>query len=683
MNREELIEELILELSLVSDKGLPDLRDRKNISFIREFFRKKSLTEMGEVVIQNLFEEDKQFKNPALNKVIKYKNTKGEDAEGLVGNLLRRPKEEDAYIKAVAALGGEGSDTYKKAMDDLGSEGQPNRDIEKEREKGDGGEAGGEEPQPQTPSAFDKNTDGGKAYLEDLPDEDPAKPEEMKDDSEETLSAGGVVYSLGGGYYADTPGGEPKYKDAADESVDVNHFRYILETEADDDSESVVKKVVYTDKPSTSKTKELDVIDSDAERKKAETEIENETKKISSATIKTKQKQLEDARRRIESGNHNDDTKQAFKVFDENVNKLLNAKTDEERVEALRVLSDNGFLKRNANGKKLYIDNLPLPSKQITGDSGDAFGSMINKLAEDNEIDIPLRDESSDRALADVSGKHNEAGVAYLLDPSEKNKNEYDNYRDQYESYGGDEEAAHKQNEAAVEAINEEIGRSFPGGKVKSATQVGGIGPEKLKKLGINPKKDPTDVLIEIEMPDGTTKYMKVSMKVYSDPSSITMKNSGMGDAGSHYLGSPEIDSQLKELREKYNYLESGISPEEVNTRKRAFKEAYLTLFSEKMVELSNTTEGQEKLMEMWKEVHGCGNDVYTSVTNKTTGETKVHKPEHYCEPEIPFKVEYDGVKVVIRMGGENASSFLEIVCKTESTGSPKILFNHKKSKKK
>ena len=422
---------------------------------------------------------------------------------------------------------------------------------------------------------------------------------------------------------------------------------------------------------------------SSAEKDTKPTPDKGDFKQISSVTIKTKQKELEDARRRMESGNHNDDTKQAFEVFYENMNKLLNAKTNEERIDALRVLSDNGFLKRNANGKKLYIDNLPLPSKQMTGDSGDSFGSMVNKLAEDNEIDIPLRDESSDKALADVSGKHNEAGVAYLLDPSEKNKNEYDNFKDQYESYGGDEKAAHKQNEAAAQAINEEIQIRFPGGKVKSATQVGGIGPEKLKKLGINPKKDPTDVLIEVEMPDGTTQYMKVSMKVYADPNSITMKNSGMGDAGSHYLGSPEIDNQLQELRKKHNYLEPGITSEEVNTRKRAFKEAYLTLFSEKMVELSNTPEGQKKLMEMWKEVHGCGNDVYTSITNKTTGETKVHKPEHYCEPEIPFKVEYDGVKVVIRMGGEKDTAFLEIVCKTESSGSPKILFNHKKSKKK
>lgn len=242
MNKEELIEELVLELSLVSDKGLPDLGDRKNISFIREFFRKKSLTEFGETVIQNLFEKDKQFKNPVLNKVIKYKNVKGEDAEGLVGNLLRRPKEEDAYIKAVAALGGEGSDTYKKAMDDLGSEGQPNRDIEKEREKGDSGEDGGEEPQPQTPSAFDKNTDGGKAYLEDLPDDDPAKPKEMVDDTEETKS-GGVVYPVGNGYYADTPDGRPKYRRAVEENIDKNHFKFILEAEDEEDGDVVIKTI--------------------------------------------------------------------------------------------------------------------------------------------------------------------------------------------------------------------------------------------------------------------------------------------------------------------------------------------------------------------------------------------------------------------------------------------------------
>jgi hypothetical protein len=77
----------------------------------------RGMGEVGMNLIQNLTEAD-QFKNPALNKVIQYKTVNGEDAEGKVGNLLRRPKEEDAHQKALKALGGEGSDTYKKAMDD-------------------------------------------------------------------------------------------------------------------------------------------------------------------------------------------------------------------------------------------------------------------------------------------------------------------------------------------------------------------------------------------------------------------------------------------------------------------------------------------------------------------------------------------------------------------------------------
>lgn len=244
MNKEELIDELISELCLLHGDGLPHLNSSESLSYISEFFKKRGMYSEGNTVIQNLLEDDKGFSNPALNKVIRYKSVNGEDAEGKVGNLLRRPKEEDAYIKAVATLGGKDSDTYKKAMDDLGGEGQPKRDIEGEREKEDGGSEG--EPkgeiEPEKPNAFDPETKGGEAYLKGLPDTDPAKPDDMKDDSEETLSAGGVVYPVGGGYYADTPDGEPKYRKATEEGVDVNDFRYILEAE-DVVGKKVVKKI--------------------------------------------------------------------------------------------------------------------------------------------------------------------------------------------------------------------------------------------------------------------------------------------------------------------------------------------------------------------------------------------------------------------------------------------------------
>jgi len=255
MNETELIEELLADLCILHTDGLPNLQSEKSISYISEFFNKRGMWERGQTLIENLFEDDKQFKNPDLNKVIKYKTVNGDDAEGKVGNLLRRPDTEDAYKKAVATLGGEDSDSYKKAMDDLGGEGQPNRDIEGEREKKDDG---GDGEEPQTGTAFDPKTKGGVAYLKGLPDTDPAKPANMKDDSEETLSAGGVVYPLGGGYYADTPGGKPKYRKATDENVDLTDFRYILE------AESVVgKQVVKKIAKSKGKSAKLDVIGDD------------------------------------------------------------------------------------------------------------------------------------------------------------------------------------------------------------------------------------------------------------------------------------------------------------------------------------------------------------------------------------------------------------------------------------
>lgn len=590
-----MIEQILEEWSYRVNDGMPNPNNPQHINQLSIVLDELGLSEIKNQLINNLLkEDDKQFKNPALNKVIKYKNVNGQDSEGKVGNLLRRPDDEDAYKKAVATLGGEDSDTYKKAMIDLGGENQPGRNIEKEKEKKDGGEK--QQTQPETGTSLNPTTKSGKSYTKQLSPTDPE-------------------------YTGDEENEEP--------------------TKTDD----------------------------------------GEAVKIASVTVTAKRAQLQDARERMEMGEYDEPTKEAFNIFEENMNKILNAKTKEEQIEAIRTLADNGFLKRNGNGKKLYVDNLPLPSKQITGDSGDKFGEVVNKIAEDNEIDIPLRDESADRALANESGIHNESGVVALLDPSEKNVNEYNKSKDSYESYGGDEQAAHQQNEKAVEAIKEEIQKKFPGGKVKSATQVGGVGKNELERLGINPKKDPTDIIVEIELEDGTTQYMKVSMKVYADPKSITMKNSGIGDAGSNYLGAPEIDKELQALREKHNYLEKGISSEEVGKRKREFKAAYLTLFSQKMQELSKTPEGQEKLMGMWKEVHGCGNDVYTSVTNKKTGKTEVHPPDHYCNPKTPFKIEYDGVKVVVRMGGEDDNAFLELVCKTESSGSPKLLFNHKTKK--
>jgi hypothetical protein len=173
MNNKHLFEELIDDLCVLSEDGLPNLKSSESLSYISEFFNRKGLGELGMTLIQNLTEGD-QFSNPALNKVIKYKTVNGEDAEGKVGNLLRRPKEEDAHKKALDSLGGEGSDTYKKAMDDLGGENQPDRNIDKEKEKKEDPAAGGAaaEQEPPKPSAFVGKA--GDDYRANLPKNDPA-----------------------------------------------------------------------------------------------------------------------------------------------------------------------------------------------------------------------------------------------------------------------------------------------------------------------------------------------------------------------------------------------------------------------------------------------------------------------------------------------------------------------------
>jgi hypothetical protein len=172
MTLSELINEILSEWGCRVDDGMPNPKNPKHLRELVEVLEVMGLSSIKNELIGNLLEGD-DFKNPALNKIISYKSVNGEDAEGKVGNLLRRPKEEDAYKQAVATLGGEDSDTYKKAMDDLGGEGQPQKDAEAEEEEGDG-KSGEETEQPKTGTALDPNTPAGKDFTDQLSPTDSA-----------------------------------------------------------------------------------------------------------------------------------------------------------------------------------------------------------------------------------------------------------------------------------------------------------------------------------------------------------------------------------------------------------------------------------------------------------------------------------------------------------------------------
>ena len=152
------------------------------------------------------------------------------------------------------------------------------------------------------------------------------------------------------------------------------------------------------------------------------------------------------------------------------------------------------------------------------------------------------------------------------------------------------------------------------------------------------------------------------------------MKNSGTKKAGASYLDDPSIDEKLVSLKEKHNI---GNNP--TDKEKRKFKTEYLKLWTDSMEELSKTPEGQQKLTRMWNEVHGCGEDVATLITNKKTGEVKLHDPDHYCDPEGPLEVIQDKTKIMVKFGKDD--EWTEMVCKTEKDGSVKLLFNHNSRK--
>jgi hypothetical protein len=173
MTLSELINEIISEWGCRVDDGMPDPKNPQHLRELRDVLDVMGLSSIKNELIANLLEGD-NFKNPALNKVVRYKDVHGEDAEGKVGNLMRRPSEEDAHQKAVSTLGGKDSDRYKEAMQDLGGEGQPKKKVEKEKE------GGSEDGTPSvTGTAFDLSTDSGKEYIDSLPDNDPASEEEI------------------------------------------------------------------------------------------------------------------------------------------------------------------------------------------------------------------------------------------------------------------------------------------------------------------------------------------------------------------------------------------------------------------------------------------------------------------------------------------------------------------------
>jgi len=415
-------------------------------------------------------------------------------------------------------------------------------------------------------------------------------------------------------------------------------------------------------------------------------------------------------------------TKETAQEVQKSMDQFMEAETDEEKEKILRGLAENNLIQINtedpkSSQKKIYFDSVLTGLDRKTLGDGNVTTKEMWRIIHEKQIAAPLRGSSVEKALADMSGKHNESGMVLLLCPKDgahykENTELHEKNTGNFGNLGGKVEAADQRNKDMADKIRTTIPKDS---KITDARNTGGIGPEQLGELyNINDKIDPTDLIVfftppkpdpSVEVPsikelekklDKKLKNMtsedlrkrnelvktryggmrKVSAKSYRDPRSITMKNSGAREVGSAYLGDEKVDGQLQEIlrNPKYDYKEEGLSKKERDDRKKEMKREYMDKMQAKMVELADTDEGQKQLLKMWQDVHGCGNDVYTSVSNKTTGKATLHPPDYYCKPKLPFKIGRNKTSITVDLEEDGADS-VKLDLKTETKSSPVLLF--------
>ena len=170
MNLSELIEEILNEWAYRVENGMPDPKNpihvnelgivlsEMGLSHIKNDLVENLLMEKGKTPVKHVVEADKAFSNPILSKKISYKDKDGNPKDGIVGNLLRLPKDSPGRVAAEKLLPPEGSPERDAMNKDLGGEGQPKK-PEDEKGKEGGEEAPKEDPAKAAAVMFDPKSD--------------------------------------------------------------------------------------------------------------------------------------------------------------------------------------------------------------------------------------------------------------------------------------------------------------------------------------------------------------------------------------------------------------------------------------------------------------------------------------------------------------------------------------------
>jgi hypothetical protein len=192
MSTSELINEILSEWAYRVENGMPDTKNPIHLQELSNVLNEMGLSSVRNELLESLREAGKNFSNPVLNKEIPYKSADGTQKKGIVGNLLRLPKEHPGRVAAEKMLPPD-PQGRKAAMKDLGSEKdghsttpKPKKDGEeqsKDREQGGAGNAEAEKQKAtqamfQDPTYVSARLDAEKDAAEKLAKSDADKGED-------------------------------------------------------------------------------------------------------------------------------------------------------------------------------------------------------------------------------------------------------------------------------------------------------------------------------------------------------------------------------------------------------------------------------------------------------------------------------------------------------------------------
>ncbi len=392
----------------------------------------------------------------------------------------------------------------------------------------------------------------------------------------------------------------------------------------------------------------------------------------------------------LDTSNKSDSDKQRFSVFSKNLKMLVSeTSSKQEKLKSLTNLVQLGLIETNDHNPekeklKIYFsDNLAsifddkntsglLRCKSITSSGKpNQMTRDICLFAMENGIEIPIRSGGGSK----VQGQFNERGTVAILDPSDEHKTRAKEQFDLLVQRVGKAKAEkiEKCNQAAANKILEILGDN----KLIRVEQVGNLGKRALSKMGIDDKKDPTDIIVYYQDKDGNEQSMKISMKIYKNINAITLKGAGITNAASYYLGNQAkaLDDELPKLISKNNFKEKDITQNERLKRFKNFQEDYIMRYKQYMQKLVGSDQGQQRLLKMWRQVHGCGTNTWTCVTNVGKETVDLRSPDYYCNPKLPFVVIYNGTKISVQLS-QKGQKFLDImVARSTDWGTPYLKF--------